>query len=155
MHNGIIQQQGTAEQLYKNPVNKFVAGFLGSPPMNFFDGLISDTDGHLEVSGDGYNMPLPEGVRFRLKDLGSKDVIVGIRPTAFTHATGNEEVQLKLPIILSEYIGSQSVIVSNLGKQQILIEVGSDTPLTRDEVINIAVDPESLYLFDPDTEAAL
>lgn len=155
MHNGIIQQQGTAEELYKHPVNKFVGGFLGSPPMNFFNGLLSDTGGQLVVSGDGYSMPLPEAVRPRLKDLGSKEIVVGIRPTAFTHATGNEEVQLRLPVILSEYIGSQSVIVSSLGKQQILIEVGSDTPLSRDEIITFAVDPESLYLFDPDTEATL
>jgi len=155
MHSGIIQQQGTAEQLYKDPVNKFVAGFLGSPPMNFFTGLLSDTDGKLAVSGDGYDMPLPETMRPRINNLRSRDIIVGIRPTAFTLAAGNDVVQLELPVILSEYIGSQSVIVSTLGKQQILIEVGSDTPLRRDEIITFAVDPENLYLFDPETEARL
>lgn len=155
MHSGIIQQQGTAEQLYKRPVNKFVAGFLGSPPMNFFDGRLQASEDKLEVHGDGYSLQLPDAMKPRVKDLQSRSVIVGIRPTAFTHATGKEEIQLELPVVLSEYIGSQSVIVSNLGGQQILIEVGSDTPVTRDEIIKIAVAPESLYLFDPETEKTL
>lgn len=155
MHSGIIQQQGTAEELYKKPVNKFVAGFLGSPPMNFFNGQLQLSEEKFEVHGDGYTLPLPDFMKPRVKNLPSKDVVVGIRPTAFTHATGTEAIQLELPVILSEYIGSQSVIVSSLGGQQILIEVGSDTPVTRDEVITIAVTPESLYLFNPETEETL
>ncbi len=155
LHSGIVQQQGTAEELYKQPANKFVAGFLGSPPMNFFMGLLNDTDSILTVTGDGFSLPLPETMRPRIKKLQSKEVVVGIRPTALTRATGKEEVQLELPVLLSEYIGSQSVIVSSLAGQQILIEVGSDTPITRDEIINFTVDPEGLYLFDPNSEVTL
>jgi multiple sugar transport system ATP-binding protein len=71
LHSGRIQQQGTAEQLYKTPVNKFVAGFLGSPPMNFFDGILGESDGHLSVSGEGYRLPLPESLRARTQKLRS------------------------------------------------------------------------------------
>lgn len=155
MHSGIIQQQGTAEQLYKQPVNKFVAGFLGSPPMNFFDGSLGESEGRLTVSGEDFVMPLPESMRPRVADLTTREVTVGIRPTAFSHSDGKEELQLKLPVLLSEYIGSQSVIVSKLAGQQILIEVDSDTPFRKDEVVNFAVDPESLYLFDQQTELTL
>jgi multiple sugar transport system ATP-binding protein len=156
MHSGIIQQQGTAEELFKRPVNKFVAGFLGSPPMNFFDGRFEETDGKLSVSGDGYTIPLPESYRSRVQKHNSKEVIVGLRPTCFSHAAGvSGEVCLDLPIILSEYIGSQSVIVSMLDGQQILIEVNSDTPLVTDDVVKFAIDTESIYLFDPQTENTL
>ena len=156
MHQGIIQQQGTAEALYKRPVNKFVAGFLGSPPMNFFDGVLGEADGQLQVSGDGFTLPLPNSVRARIQERTDKAVVVGIRPSAFLLAPVSERsVQLDLPIILSEYIGSQSVIVSKLGGQQILIEVGSDTPLSANEVLSFSIDPESIYLFDPQSEAAL
>jgi multiple sugar transport system ATP-binding protein len=156
LHNGIIQQQGSAEELYKKPVNKFVAGFLGSPPMNFFDGTVAEKDGSLMVTGDGYSLPLPDAFRARLEGRSSKEVVIGIRPSAFTHMTeGQNGVQLDLPVILSEYIGSQSVIVSRLGGQQILIEIGSDTPLGDNEILKFTVDPKSIYLFDSQNETAL
>jgi multiple sugar transport system ATP-binding protein len=156
MHQGIIQQQGTAEELYKKPVNKFVAGFLGSPPMNFFDGTVSESEGQLMVSGDGFRLPLPDSIKTRIQQRSEKAVTVGIRPSAFLlSAAVDQQVQLDLPIVLSEYIGSQSVIVSNIGGQQILIEVGSDTPLKANEVLSFAVDPESIHLFDAQSEVAL
>ena len=156
MHRGIIQQQGSAEELYKKPVNKFVAGFLGSPPMNFFSGELIHNDGLMSVAGDGYSIPLPESLQARLQDRRSKEIIVGLRPSAFHHKkASNKGVRLDLPIILSEYIGSQSVIVSRIGGEQIFIEVDSDTPFSLDEILNFEVDPESLYLFDSETEDAV
>jgi multiple sugar transport system ATP-binding protein len=156
LHSGIIQQQGSAEQLYKTPVNKFVAGFLGSPPMNFFDGTLEESDGQLSVSGEDFRLPLPESMRTRLKDFKSDKVTVGIRPSAFSIADGSTKgVQLEVPVVLPEYIGSQSVIVSRLGGQQIQIEVSSDTPLGTNEILTFSIDPESIYLFDPNTEATL
>ena len=156
MHQGIIQQQGTAEELYKKPVNKFVAGFLGSPPMNFFDGVLSESEGRLQVSGEGFTLPLPESTKLRVQMRSDRQVIVGIRPSAFMFSDDiADKIQLDLPVILSEYIGSQSVIVSDIGGQQILIEVGSDTPLKANEMLSFAIDPESIHLFDPHSEAAL
>jgi len=156
MHRGIIQQQGSAEELYKRPVNKFVAGFLGSPPMNFVNGTIGEEGGRMYATGDGYSLPLPESMQTRLQDRRSKEVIVGLRPSAFHHIdVSGEGVQLDLPVILSEYIGSQSVIVSRIGGEQVLIEVDSDTPFSMNEILQFELDPESIYLFDPETEDAL
>ncbi len=156
MHKGIIQQQGTAEELYKSPVNKFVAGFLGSPPMNFFDGILREIDGSLHVLGDGFCLPLHESIKERLSSISSKVVTVGIRPSSFHHdATGKEKRSLQLPVVLSEYIGSQSVIVSELGSSQILIEVDSDTPIVGNEVLSFTIEPQSIYLFDQQTEEAI
>ncbi|MCK5515585.1 MAG: ABC transporter ATP-binding protein [Desulfobulbaceae bacterium] len=156
MHSGIIQQQGSAEELYKKPVNKFVAGFLGSPPMNFFNGILGEENGRMYATGDGYSMPLPESVQSRLQDRRDKEVVVGVRPSAFQHVNvSGKGAQLDLPVILSEYIGSQSVIVSRVGDEQVLIEVDSDTPCNINEVLQFEIEPESIYLFDPETEEAL
>ena len=156
MHSGIIQQQGTAEELYKRPVNKFVAGFLGSPPMNFFNGVVGEREGQLEVTGDEYALLLPDAMKLRLQKLKSNQIVVGIRPSAFGHSKDDSEgAKLHLPVILSEYIGSQSVIVSRIGEEQILIEVDSDKPFSVDEMLECTIDPESIYLFDPETEKAL
>ena len=124
--------------------------------MNFFKGVLSDQDGRTTVAGDGYSIPLTESLQARLQNKSNKEVIVGLRPSAFHLTTGsNESVQLDLPVILSEYIGSQSVIVSRIGQDQIFIEVDSDTPFSMNEVLNFEVDPESLYLFDAETEDSL
>jgi multiple sugar transport system ATP-binding protein len=156
MHKGIVQQQGSAEELYKRPVNKFVAGFIGSPPMNFVDGTLEEANGTLQVLGQGYALALPESLRARLGKAGAREVSVGIRPSAIRRTdASNKNSTLELPVILSEYIGSQSVIVSQLGGEQILIEVGSDTPLVTNEILNFEVEPESIYLFDRKTEEAL
>jgi len=156
MHEGIIQQQGKAEELYKFPVNKFVAGFLGSPPMNFIDGELGEHDGGLWVTGDGYSLPLTEAMQERLQKRRTKDVIVGLRPSAFHLKNGGREgVQLDLPVIVSEYIGNQSVIVSSIGGKQVNIEVDSDTPFSMNEVLCFVVESESLYLFDPETQESL
>jgi multiple sugar transport system ATP-binding protein len=156
MHQGIIQQQGTAEELYKKPVNKFVAGFLGSPPMNFFDGVLEEAEGSLQVCGEGFNLPLNDSARRRLQGRAERQVTVGIRPSSFVFSDDTaDKIKIDLPVILSEYIGSQSVIVSDIGGQQILIEVGSDTPLQANEILSFAIDPKSIYLFDPQSQAAL
>jgi len=156
MHGGIVQQQGTAEELYKRPVNKFVAGFLGSPPMNFFDGTVEEKDGQLKVAGEEYKLHLPDSMKPRLEALDSNQVVIGIRPSAFGQLKeGGDGAKLQLPVILSEYIGSQSVIVSRIGGEQILIEVDSDTPFSADEMLECTIDPESIYLFDPETEKSL
>ncbi len=156
MHQGIIQQQGTAEELYKYPTNKFVAGFLGSPPMNFFNGELREHAGGLWVTGDGYSLPLTGTMKERLQKRRIKDVIVGLRPSAFHLKDGGKEgVQLDLPVIVSEYIGNQSVIVSHIGGVQINIKVDSDTPFNMNEVLHFVVESESLYLFDPETQESL
>ncbi len=156
MHQGIIQQQGSAEQLYKTPNNKFVAGFLGSPPMNFFAGILAESNGHLAVTGEGYSLPLPKSWQARVQSLQSNQVIVGIRPSDFLIAhESTQGLRLDLPVILSEYIGNQSVIVSRLGGEQIQILVGADTPLNTNNTLTFTVDPESIYLFDSMTEATL
>ncbi len=156
MHQGIIQQQGSAEELYKQPINKFVAGFLGSPPMNFFNGVLSETADVMTVTGDGYCLTISEPQRARLQNRQTEKVIVGLRPSAFNLISKSSKgVQLDLPVVLSEYIGSQSVIVSRIGGEQVLIEVDSDTPFSMNEILSFEIEPESLYLFDPETEDAL
>ena len=156
MHDGIIQQQGSAEELYKYPANKFVAGFLGSPPMNFIDGVLGEQSGSLVVSGDGYRLLLPDSMRHRLQARQSNGVVVGIRPSAFVLGSeGEKEGTLDLPVLVSEYIGSQSVIVSRLGGKQIMIEVNSDAPLKTNEMLRFGVDPHSIHLFHPLSEVSL
>ena len=81
MHGGYIQQQGTPEQLYKHPVNKFVAGFLGMPPMNFLEGELAERDGAVFVHGAGFDLRLPGDRAAAARAHGQRQVILGLRPS--------------------------------------------------------------------------
>ncbi|MEM7644202.1 MAG: ABC transporter ATP-binding protein, partial [Pseudomonadota bacterium] len=96
MNAGVVQQQGTAEELFANPVNRFVAGFIGSPSMNFLDGEIEGD----RVRGDGYDLPLtPELVAGATKAPG-RQVEIGIRPSSIG-LDGGAPLQMK--VVVSEY----------------------------------------------------
>ncbi|MEO0829660.1 MAG: ATP-binding cassette domain-containing protein, partial [Pseudomonadota bacterium] len=156
MHGGYIQQQGTPEELFKHPANKFVAGFLGMPPMNFLDGVIEQRQDAVFVSGDGFDLRLQGDKAAAAKAHTSRDVILGVRPSDLTynpHAQPEEALQLEVRV--SEYIGAQSVLMCSCGGSQVTVEIKSETPMALGESLTFAVDPERVHLFDKSNETAL
>ena len=151
MKFGKIMQAGTPEELYRHPANKFVAGFIGSPTMNFLDATLVDEGGVLSAKGDGFAIPLPNARKASLQAHNDRKVTLGIRPSSFSEGTGG----LKMPVILSEYIGAQSVVMSRLGGQQVAIEINSVAPIRVGETREFTVQGDEVHLFDPTTEAAL
>ena len=153
MKGGRIMQTGTPEDLYRHPGNRFVAGFIGSPSMNFLDAELVDDGGQLHARGAGFSIPLPDARRRALDGASTRDVVLGLRPTAFTQS--DEPGALTLPVILAEYIGAQSVLMSDLGGQSIQIELTTPTPIPVGQTRRFHISQEGLHLFDPATEAAL
>ena len=154
MSEGEIRQQGTPEELFKRPANRFVAGFIGSPKMNFLSGeLVAESD-RLWVRGDGFRLPLPEPVRARLADRANRSVDVGIRPSAFR--SGQEDgAPIHLDLVVSEYLGTHSVLVTRCGPAEVLVEHQGVTPLQSGTTMTFGVRPEDIMLFDADTELTL
>ncbi len=122
---GRVEQIGTPQEVYKNPVNKFVAGFIGSPAMNFINvKLIGD-----HIVGDAFNLKVPEGALKVLRDKGyeGKELIFGIRPEdvnaepAFLE-TFPESV-VKATISVSELLGSESHLYCQVGKDEFVAKV--------------------------------
>ncbi len=155
MHLGKIQQEGTPEELFKNPDNKFVAGFLGSPPMNFLDAELVEEDGQLFACGDAFKIKLPES-RKSLVATNKNQITLGIRPSDlnFDHEARDENA-FDLNVIVSEYIGAQSVLLCTCGNINVTVELKSETPIALGETLRFAVRPEGLHLFDRTTEKAL
>ncbi|MEM8978303.1 MAG: sn-glycerol-3-phosphate ABC transporter ATP-binding protein UgpC [Pseudomonadota bacterium] len=155
MHGGYIQQQGSPEELFKHPANKFVAGFLGSPPMNFLDASLIDEAGTLFAQGDGFKIALPKD---RAASLGRTDgpITLGIRPSDLNFDAAAPEGQgLDLKVRVSEYIGAQSVLLCACGPAQVTVELKSETPIALGETLRFAVRSEGLHIFDRTTERAL
>ena len=156
MHGGYIQQQGSPEELFKRPINKFVAGFLGSPPMNFLNGEISQKDGATFIEGDSFVLRL-EGERAASANAhSSKNVLLGIRPSDLQfNDTAESEASLSLGVKVSEYIGAQSVLLCECGQANVMVELNSETPVALGQTLKFAANPNGIHLFDQQTEAAI
>lgn len=156
MHGGYIQQQGTPEELFKRPVNKFVAGFLGMPPMNFLDAEIEMRGDAVFATGDGFALRLTGAQSAAARSHGSDKVIIGLRPSdlTFDSSAGAEEA-LKLHVQVSEYVGAQSVLICDCGAGQVTVEVNSETPMALGEELTFRVNPDRIHVFDRKTENAI
>ncbi len=154
MHQGRIQQQGTPEALYKTPANKFVAGFIGSPPMNFLKAELTGSAGDLRAEG-----------RLLLRGAGRQ--AHRARGAARPQGRGRGQAggparqrrrygsRLDAEVLFSEYVGALSVLGCEVAGQRLLVEVNSETPVQAAGAVRLGVDPAAIHFFNPQTEAAL
>lgn len=155
MHGGYIQQQGTPKELFQKPVNKFVAGFLGMPPMNFLDGEIEERDGAVYIKGDGFDLRLTGERAASAKAHSAKQVTLGVRPSDLSYNPDIAADQaLQLNVQVSEYVGAQSVLLCTCGEAKVMVEVTSDTPVGLGQTVTFAVNPNGIHLFDRQSEVA-
>ena len=156
MHGGYIQQQGTPEALFKRPANKFVAGFLGSPPMNFLEADVSEEGGAIFVSGEGFKLRLEGEKAEAARGAGKRELVLGIRPSDLRFdAEAQAERSLTLNVLVSEYIGAQSVLLCECGPSKVMVELNSETPVALGQTLNFTVNPNGVHLFDRESEEAL
>lgn len=147
MSDGFIQQQGTPEELFKAPVNKFVAGFIGAPTMNFVDADLVAGNDSLRVKGDGFDLPLTAQMSARLQNTQNKQVTVGLRPSSFV-SEPNRGAPIELRVVVSEYLGAQSVLVTRCGAGELLVETQSAAPVKSGTTQNFGVLTDEIMIFD-------
>jgi multiple sugar transport system ATP-binding protein len=147
MSEGVIQQQGTPQELFERPVNQFVAGFIGSPSMNFLDGQLIDENGRISVVGDGYKLPLGLASSKRMQAVSSRNIVVGMRPTAFTSGK-KTDATISLKVIVTEYLGSNSMLATRCGSSDLLVEAPSAALPKSGEVISFGINPDDIMVFD-------
>lgn len=147
MRDGIIEQQGAPLELYDTPANRFVAGFIGSPAMNFIDGTIGD-DGQsvaLEIAGT-QTLQIARQV-----DPGRK-VTVGLRPEHLIVA--DEAGGLQLPIAVAESTGSTTYYTTRTDSELVFLQSGRGT-LKAGDIAKLRIAPEHVQLFDAQTTIAI
>lgn len=154
MHGGYIQQQGTPQELFKRPANRFVAGFLGTPPMNFLNADVLQEAGHTYLRGNGFSLQCDEQTRQRLAAHNSSKIILGIRPSDLIFDPAAQE-SLELNVAIAEYIGAQSVLICDCAGEKVMVELKSDAPIALGERLKFRVAMENMHLFDPETERAV
>ena len=164
MNQGYIQQIGTPQEVFDQPANLFVAGFIGSPQMNFFDGELEKKDGKYQLKVGEATVVLGDKAQELLvgKGVGERKVTVGIRPEhiAFAAAPGSDTVSSKVDV--SEMMGSEVYLhVNAVGRDVVLRIPTTDLPaehragIPYGTEINFAFRPDLIHLFDPETEKNL
>ncbi|WP_227287740.1 sn-glycerol-3-phosphate ABC transporter ATP-binding protein UgpC [Boseongicola sp. H5] len=141
MRDGRIEQEGAPLELYDRPQNVFVAGFIGSPQMNFFDAVAAD--GRLRLGPD-LTLPLPPAYAST-----QGKVICGVRPENF-HPGGPGD--LPFAVSLVEPTGAETMVTGKIGSTQVSAVLRERVTPHPGEVMQLRVDIESLHLFDPETE---
>lgn len=152
MNKGQIQQIASPEELYEKPNNMFVAGFIGSPPMNFIKARLN---GRQLMTAD-YTFAVPEHVMKKYEPYNGKEVILGVRPedimsTALMNHTPNENV-MKPILKVVEHLGAELLIYFSIGDDQITGRVSADAKLKGLEPAELFFNLEKMQLFDPETQ---
>ncbi|MEM6763255.1 MAG: TOBE domain-containing protein, partial [Pseudomonadota bacterium] len=147
MSDGIIQQQGTPEELYERPTNKFVAGFIGSPTMNFLDAQLEGTGADTAAVGNGFRLSLSPEVAARAGSLNARDVTVGLRPSVFKYPAG-EGSPIELQVVVSEYLGAHTILVTRCAGVEVQVELNAAAPPPPGSTLTFSVAPGDVMLFD-------
>jgi multiple sugar transport system ATP-binding protein len=158
MNNGIIMQTGAPMEVYDNPENLFVAGFIGSPAMNFFDVRVNGGEGALFVESENFRLAIADRLQDRFVPAKDRELILGIRPEHIydQHIKGGfrgGEI-LKATVEVVEPIGSQVILLASCGSENLTACVDPQTRAKPDTAIKFVVDTNRLHLFDKQTEKA-
>jgi multiple sugar transport system ATP-binding protein len=145
MNEGRIQQQGTPAELFRRPANIFVAGFIGSPTMNFVPCQLVDEDGTAKLRGPGIELALPRDL---VPAAVARDVTLGVRPSSF-HADLTRGAPVELRVIVAEYLGAQTILATRLSDgTELLVETASGRSYRPGDTVTMAIDMTEILIFD-------
>lgn len=155
MSNGLLQQCDTPEKVYRFPANKFVAGFIGAPPMNFIDGEIQD--GHV-VLGKTMKFGLLPG--HPAAAMNGKKVTFGIRPESIhiaAHAPMpvTEENSFEAKVDVVELTGHENTVYMFTGEHNLIANIDASVPVAEQSMVKFAIDLKEMHIFDGETEEAI
>ena len=160
MKDGILQQIDSPHQLYNHPNNVFVAGFIGSPSMNFFDATLVESDGKLEINTGGFRMEVPEAIANTWRPFKGREIIFGIRPEDM-HAKefvppGILEADMSATTEVVELMGNEIYLYLNTrDNKQFMARVDPRVQTGIGQELALAVNMANAHIFDPKTELSL
>ena len=162
MKDGLIQQVDSPQNLYDKPVNLFVAGFLGTPQMNFINGKLEKKgeDVYFNFENLSIKLPAEKANNPDLKDYIGQEVVAGLRPEAIhdepIQLANNPDSQLEAYVDVTELMGAEIYLYLNVGEETRLIaRVSSRSTSRAGDTIKVAFDMSRLHIFDKDTERCI
>lgn len=149
LRDGVLQQVAPPMELYRRPANRFVAGFIGSPAMNLFDGVLRSREGSWRFEGDAMSLPVeaPEPAS------DGDRVTLGIRPQDVQIADGERDDAVRAEVAVIEPIGSQQIVHCPLSEdgERIVAVLPVDVELEEGQRVALRFPSEAIHLFEADS----
>ncbi|MEP7198816.1 MAG: sn-glycerol-3-phosphate ABC transporter ATP-binding protein UgpC [Chloroflexota bacterium] len=159
MSQGLLQQIDTPQRLYDHPSNMFVAGFIGSPAMNFMDATLIKQDSKLIVDGGSFRLDVPDVRKQALQAYAGKPIKFGVRPEDIHDRQfapiGMTPAPLKAKVDLTELMGNEIIVNLLVGSNSITARMDPRTQARPGQDLDVSVNLDNMHIFDPTTEKAL
>ncbi len=159
MKDGIVQQVDKPIELYEHPKNKFVAGFIGSPPMNFLKGTITPQNGDLYFKDKGVRLKIVKQQEKQLSKYLNREITCGIRPEDIYDKLfaqdASEEFTLTATVDLVEPMGSEIYIYFTTGRNNFIARVSNQDTAVANQDVQVVFDMSKAHFFDPQTDEAI
>jgi multiple sugar transport system ATP-binding protein len=157
MKDGLVQQVGEPLELYNQPANKFVAGFIGSPAMNFANVTLTQVNGSLLAENSGLRIKLPDATAQRLRGHVGREITLGVRPEDITvaGAADADHPSFDATVEVVEQLGSEILLDMKVGDGVMVASVEPTVRVKVRDKMRLAMRPSRLHIFDAKTEAAI
>jgi ABC-type sugar transport system ATPase subunit len=157
MNNGTIQQFDTPHTIYNYPVNVFVGGFVGEPPLNFLPCSVQSSNGHRHLTlSSGETIPLPRQYTQTIDASTSPELFLGIRPHLIDIAAEDSAIDgIRARVYVVEPLGESTIVTVSVGDRILKIETEAGFTRSLDEQVLLSFHPNAVLLFDAITEQAL
>lgn len=161
MNNGVIQQIDSPLNLFNKPRNLFVAGFIGSPAMNFLNTVLEKKNGSYWLNGGSFEVKIPESLNSLVEPYATKEVVFGIRPQDIYDAELMREAEIKpewtikVTVDVTEPLGSEVNLYLTTGEHVIVATVDPATKAQTGLEWRVFFDMDKMHLFDPNTGEAI
>jgi multiple sugar transport system ATP-binding protein len=157
MRDGRVQQVGDPLELYNEPANRFVAGFIGSPAMNFAEVRVAAENGSLWAESEGIRIKVPAPMAPRLGNYAGKELTLGVRPEDLRIAGDADprELSFDAAVEVIERLGSEILLDVAVGRTTMVASVEPTAGAKVHERLRLAINPNRLHFFDNETEAAI
>ena len=161
MKDGLIQQVATPQEIYDKPVNLFVAGFIGTPQMNFINATIvkKGADVYAEFEGCSVKLPADKANNPDLADYIGQEVIIGLRPEAIHDEPMNlatfADSTIDAYVDVTELMGAEIYLYLTVGETSLIARVNARSTSRAGDNIKVALDVSRLHIFDKDTERCI
>jgi multiple sugar transport system ATP-binding protein len=155
MRDGVLQQLDTPQRLYERPVNTFVAGFIGSPAMNFFEVAVLGSDGTMELVGDGFRVRLSGKLATAVAPQRGKKVLLGIRPEHLGEISQGETEtrgEIAATVEVVEMMGSEQIVYLVVGGKSFVAKMDAATRVRMGDRVSLSFPKEQIQIFDSETE---
>jgi multiple sugar transport system ATP-binding protein len=155
MHEGVLQQFGTPQEIYDHPVNEWVAGFVGEPPMNFVDCRIEERDGVLHIVHPAFAVPVTAAQQAILRERADgTDVTMGIRPDQIAITLDPRPGTIPAGVMVTEPLGGDMLVDTSIGDHKFLVKTRPDFAGRRGDPCHVTFDTGRWHVFAGETGLA-